>query len=274
MTRQRCQPTRAALENFETYEVPLISAPQCRALLAHLPIASGHRLLDVACGTGIVAREAAYMVGTKGTITGLDLNEEMLHVARRHAPTRSAQLEWRHGDAQHLPFPDNHFDIVVCQQGLQYFEEKLSALSEMRRVLEPGGWVGLCVWRGIEESPLHHAAAKAFARHVDKQAAALLHTPFSFDDADALNSLMSSAGFAGIEIWAAIETILIPEPETAVPALLASSPAAPMFAGLNGKTRTAIIAEVLAALEPYRTGDAVAVPQGAYIALAQKPHDL
>lgn len=85
---------------------------------------------------------------------------------------------------------------------------------------------------------------------------------------------MSSAGFAGIEIWAAVETILIPEPETAVPALLASSPAGPMFTGLNGKTHTAIIDEVLAALEPYRTGDTLAVPQGAYIALAQKPPGL
>ncbi len=121
------------------YEVPLISGPQCRALLAHLPIASGHRLLDVACGTGIVAREAAYMIGTKGAITGFDLDEEMLRIARQEAPTRSTHLEWRHGDAQHLPFPDDHFNIVVCQQGLQFFQDKLSALTEMHRVLEPGG---------------------------------------------------------------------------------------------------------------------------------------
>ena len=270
MPRERWQLTGAALESYEKYEVPSIAGPQARALLAHLPMVAGQRLLDVACGTGIIAREAAYMVGTKGSITGLDLNEGMLVIARQHAPTRSTQLEWRLGDAEHLPFANNHFDVVLCQQGLQFFPDKLAALSEMRRVLEPGGWVGLCVWRGIEHSPVHHEAAKALKRYADTQAVIQMEAPFAFNDADGLYALMSEAGFAEIEIWAAIETVSLPQPETSVPALLASTPAGRMFAELDDRSRDALIREILVALEPYRTEDGIAVPQAAHIALARK----
>ena len=260
MTRERQQLTRAALENYEKHEVPSITGPQARALLAHLPIVSGQRLLDVACGTGVIAREAAYMVGTKGSITGLDLNETMLEIARLHAPTRSTQLEWRRGDAEHLPFPDSQFDVVLCQQGLQFFPDKLAALSEMRRVLEPEGWVGLCVWRGIEHSPFHREAAKALKRYTSSQAVMQMEEPFAFDDADGLYALMFQAGFTEIEIWAAIETVFLPQPEMSVPAILASMPVGQIVAELNGRSRDALIEDILVALEPYRSDDGIAVP--------------
>jgi ubiquinone/menaquinone biosynthesis C-methylase UbiE len=274
MARERWQLTGAASESYEEFQVPNIAGPLARAFLAHLQIIPGQRILDVACGTGIIAREAAYLVGPKGSITGIDRNKDMLDVARQHAPTRSTQLEWHHGDAEQLPFPDSHFDVVLCQQGLQFFPDKLLALTEMHRVLEPGGWVGLCVWRGIEHSPLHHEVGKALRRYAGSQAAEQMEAPFAFGDADALFALMSEAGFTEIEIWAAVETVSIPPPETSVPALLASTPVGKVFAELGDRSRNGLIEDISVALEPYRTDDGIDVPQAAHIALAKKGQNL
>ena len=114
MAQERWQLTGAAAESYEQYQVPNIAGPLARAFLAHLPIKPGQRLLDVGCGPGVIAREAAFMVGTKGSITGIDLNEDMLAVAGQQAPSQHTQLEWHHGDAENLPFLDSQFDVVLC----------------------------------------------------------------------------------------------------------------------------------------------------------------
>jgi ubiquinone/menaquinone biosynthesis C-methylase UbiE len=98
-------------------------------------------VLDVACGTGVVAREAARRVGPAGAVAGLDRNEGMLAVARRMAPG----IAWRHGLAEALPFPDGAFDAVICQFGLMFFEDRGKALGEMWRALRPGGRLAVAV---------------------------------------------------------------------------------------------------------------------------------
>ena len=92
-------------------------------------------MLDVACGTGIVARQAAYLVGTTGHIVGVDLNAGMLDVATENAPSDGPDMEWLEGDAAELPCADESFDVVLCQQGLQFFPNKVGAVREMHRVL-------------------------------------------------------------------------------------------------------------------------------------------
>lgn len=270
MAQERWQLTGTAPENYEQYQIPSIAGPLARAFLAHLPIEPGQRLLDVGCGTGIIAREAAYMVGTKGSITSIDLNEEMLDVARQHAPLRSTQLEWHQGDAEDLPFSDGLFDVVLCQQAVQFFPDKRAALSEMLRVLKPAGWVGICVWRDIKHSPFHHATGEALRRHVGDEAAQQMEAPFSYGDADALWTLMSETGFSEIDIWAAVETVSVPPAGSSVPALLASTPIGSVFAGLDDRSRNAIIDDVAHALRTYSSDDGITVPQAAHIALAKK----
>ncbi|HEX9756314.1 MAG TPA: methyltransferase domain-containing protein [Nitrospiria bacterium] len=111
-------------------------------------IKPGQRVLDVACGTGVLAREASLRVGSSGAVFGLDLNPGMLHIAERHAPS----IKWRQGRAESLPFPDQSFDTVVSQFGLMFFTDRPQALREMFRVLTPGGHLGIAVWDSLDHT--------------------------------------------------------------------------------------------------------------------------
>ena len=129
----------------------------------------GERVVDIACGTGIVTRVAAARVGPTGVVAGVDLNPGMLSVARAATTTDSrsdAPIQWREASADKLPFPGESFDIVYCQLGLQFFADRAAALREMRRVLGADGRLALMVWRGISESPGFAALAEALERHV------------------------------------------------------------------------------------------------------------
>ena len=120
------------------------------------------RVLDVGCGTGIVARLVRERCGPATRITGIDLNPDMIAVARSIAP----EIAWHQGDALQLPFPDATFDLVLCQQGLQFFRDRAAAAREMRRVLSDGGRVALSTWRPMAENPLfcelHRLATERF----------------------------------------------------------------------------------------------------------------
>ena len=137
--------TRASAP-YERVMVPAVFGPWAKDLLDTVALAAGTRVLDVACGTGIVARLAASQVGPTGRVVGLDTNEAMLAVARAQPQPTGAHVEWRQGDATKLPFPDAEFGAVLCQQGLQYVPDRAAALREMKRVLASGGRLGLSVF--------------------------------------------------------------------------------------------------------------------------------
>jgi ubiquinone/menaquinone biosynthesis C-methylase UbiE len=125
-------------------------APCATQLLDLAAVEPGERVLDVACGTGIVARRAAARVGAGGVVAGSDVNEGMLEVAAATAIDLPVRIEWHRADATALPLPDGAFDVVCCQQGLQFVPDPPLALREARRVLTPGGRLALAVWRGID----------------------------------------------------------------------------------------------------------------------------
>lgn len=270
MTQERWQLTGNGPENYEQYQVPSVFEPLARIFLEQLPLSPGQRVLDVACGTGIVARLAASLVGATGSIVGVDLNAGMLAVARKHTPVGSAPVEWREGDALALPCADAEFDAVLCQQGLQFFGDKSAALREMHRVLAPGGLLALCVWRTIEHSPCHRAIAAALARHAGPELAQRFQGPFAFGDAGALRGVIQDAGFTVLEVRAAVVMRHLLAPEVSIPGLLASTPVGPAVAALDETARGALVAEVAAALTAYRDGDGLTVPQATHIALARK----
>ncbi len=107
---------------------------------------SGERVLDIACGTGVVTHLVVPHVGATGKVVGLDLNAGRLAVAQSLSSVSGITIEWREGDVNALPFPDADFDLVTCQQGFQFFPDRLVALREMSRVLVPGGRLALNVW--------------------------------------------------------------------------------------------------------------------------------
>ena len=143
----------SAAEVYQRHMVPAIFGPWAEDLLGLAAPQAGERVLDVACGTGVVTRLAAQRVGSSGAVVGLDLNPGMLTVARTLTPPEGAQIEWREGNVTAIPLSDGAIDLVLCQQGLQFFPDRPGALREMRRVLRPSGRMALSVWRPMQHSP-------------------------------------------------------------------------------------------------------------------------
>lgn len=140
-------------ETYESYMVPAFFDPLATHVLAVAQPQPGERVLDAACGTGIVARRVAALVGTQGQVVGLDLNPAMLTVARDVATREGLTVDWREGRVESLPFPDAAFDLVVCQHGLQYVPDRAAAVAELQRVLCPGGRVVVSVQQPIKTRP-------------------------------------------------------------------------------------------------------------------------
>ena len=257
-------------ENYERTQVPSVFEPLALMFIELMALRPGQRVLDIACGTGIVARKAAPVVGPTGFVVGVDFNPNMLVVARQNAPADGAQIEWREGDAASLPCSDAEFDVVLCQQGLQFFPDKVGALREMHRALKEEGIVGICVWCSVEHSPFHFAIAQALRRHCGEAIAQQFQAPFGFGDSDALKAAMIEAGFRNPSIH--VETVvrrLLPA-EKSVPSSFASTPVGTAIAALEAGTIDTIVADVAAALSEYGDKAGLTVPQPTHIAIAMK----
>jgi ubiquinone/menaquinone biosynthesis C-methylase UbiE len=143
------QVSTSAAEIYEEFYLPALFLEWAPRMAAAAGVEPNQRVLDVACGTGVLARALAERVKPGGTATGLDINEGMLAVARRKAPG----IEWRHGAAESLPFDDAAFDVVVSQFGLMFFQDRTKAIGEMLRVLRPGGRLAVAVWDSLDRTP-------------------------------------------------------------------------------------------------------------------------
>lgn len=187
------QLTETSAEVYEEFFVPALFADWAPRICDVAGIAAGQRVLDVACGTGVVAREAA----RRGAeVAGLDRNSGMLSVARRLAP----QVDWREGLAERLPFVDASFDAVTCQFGLMFFEDRAQALGEMIRVLRPGGRLAVAVWDSLERTPGYRAMVALLERLFGDETAALLRAPFVLGEPGGLRGLYVMASIAQPEI--------------------------------------------------------------------------
>jgi ubiquinone/menaquinone biosynthesis C-methylase UbiE len=230
----------------------------------------GDRVLDLACGTGAVARHAAAQLGPTDYVTGLDLNAGMLTVARATPRGSGATIHWIEGSAVAMDLPDASFDVVLCQQGLQFFPDRLAALREIHRVLVPGGRALLSVWR-LSPNPYNVAAGKAFEMYVDaetstKYRAARAASP----DPKALQSMMVEAGFQEVQIRPRAMIVHLPSIETFVLGHLSSGPVANAVSALNEERRIAFGRQVRKALQPYAEGEGVAIPDEINIAIGYK----
>jgi SAM-dependent methyltransferase len=181
---------------YEQEFVPALFGQWAPAVAEAAAIGPGDRVLDVACGTGVLAREAAERAGAEGRVTGLDLNDGMLAVARRIRP----EIDWRQGDATALPFEVGSFDAVVCQFALMYLPDRLAALGEMWRVLAPGGRLAVAVWAPLERATAYCALADIARRRTTDAAATMLAAPFVLGDEAELLSLFDAAGIAGAAV--------------------------------------------------------------------------
>ena len=187
---------RTPAEVYEEFFVPALFRHWGPVIAEAAGIRAGQRVLDVACGTGVLAGAAADRVGPDGTVVGLDPNEDMLAVARR----KSRRIEWRGGRAESLPFPDESFDAVVSQFGLMFFEDRKAALREMMRVLRRGGRLAVAVCDAVEHSPGYGEVARMLQRLFGERVADAFRAPFSLGDPELLLSLSADAGVAGAKV--------------------------------------------------------------------------
>jgi ubiquinone/menaquinone biosynthesis C-methylase UbiE len=159
-------------------------------------IAPGESVLDVACGTGVLALAARETVGPAGRVTGLDANADMLMVARH----KSTEIDWREGKAEILPFADESFDAVVSQFGLMFFDDRPAAFGEMMRVLKPGGRIAVAVCDALDNSPGYAAFARLLQKLFGERIAEAFRAPFVLGDAEKLLAIATAAGLSGVEI--------------------------------------------------------------------------
>ena len=265
---------KSPADTYEHYFVPAMFLPWSTILLSHAALQARERVLDVACGTGIVARQVAPLVGTEGQVAALDMNPAMLAVARSIPVTPGTTIRRREGNAMALPFPEGTFDLVLCQHGLQFFPDRAGAVREMRRVLAPGGRALVIVLQALARHPVFEALMESVARHLSLPVSAVM-TPFALCDADELRSLFTAAGFEEVDILPVSTTVRFPDPERFVPLAVTSSAAAvPAFTELESPARAALLEIVRGEIEPtihrYRTPDSVTFPMFAHIAVATR----
>jgi ubiquinone/menaquinone biosynthesis C-methylase UbiE len=258
----------SAPEVYERELVPAVFGPWAPILVELAHPRPGERLVDIACGTGIVARIAAARVGPTGAVAGVDLNPGMLSVARSATTTNSrssAPIQWHEASADKLPFPDESFDIVYCQLGLQFFADRAAALREMRRVLGAEGRLALMVWRGIGESPGFSALAEILERNIGQAAAAIMRAPFGLSDASKLTNLVGDAGFRDVTVQQRVGTVRFPSVERFILSYVAGSPLAGPVSQANDAAREKLISDARNALGKYATNSELAFPIAAHL---------
>ena len=191
--------------NYEDYFVPAIGAPLAQDLIELAALRAGERVVDIACGTGVVTRLAAERVGD-AAVAGVDVNPAMLEAAR--TATQGTAIEWHEASADALPLGDATFDVCLCQMGLQFFPDRLAALREMRRVLSPGGRAAVNAPGPIP--PLLAVLEQALGRHLGPEAAGFVATVFSLHEPEELRELMESAGFTDVEARSEHRALALP----------------------------------------------------------------
>lgn len=204
----------AGARAYEALHVPALFEQWCPRVLDAAGVASGDRILDVACGTGVLARAAEARVGPTGSVTGVDLGPGMIAVAKELAPS----IEWQECAAESLPYPDRSFDVVVSQFGLMFFSDRSEALREMVRVLKPGASMAVAVWDSLERSEAYPDEVELLQRLAGKEAADALRAPFVLGSKADLTALFEASGVTSVDVETYTGTACFPNVRTMVEA--------------------------------------------------------
>jgi ubiquinone/menaquinone biosynthesis C-methylase UbiE len=256
-----------AAENYERYFVPTIGMAWATALLDAAELHPGDRVLDVACGTGVVTRLAAERVGPDGAVAGLDINPAMLAVARS-VPSSGAAIEWHEASAESLPLADGGFDVVLSSLGLQFVPDKASALREMQRVLAPDGQLAIATVGPTP--PLFAILEQALARHVKPEAGGFVRAVFSLHEPQELEKLTSGAGFRHVKVRSKALSVTLPEPADFLWQYVHSTPLAAAVAEMDDVGRAALERDVVAAWQSFVEDGALAFDANAVLTTARK----
>lgn len=187
------QVSEEAAKIYEEVYLPALFQEWCPLVVQTANVKAGDSVIDVACGTGALAIAVSEQVGPNGTVVGIDINEGMLNIAKSKSPF----VKWLNAPAEALPFSENHFNRVVSQFGLMYFENQETAIREMVRVLQPSGTLVVVVWDELAKNPglsaEEHLWQQVFGEEVDE-------TPYRLGDKEVLENLFKNSGASDIQI--------------------------------------------------------------------------
>lgn len=212
MSELNLQDLKNTAVNYHKYMVPSLFKPWTSTVLEQARVQPGDRVLDVACGTGVLTRAAADVTGKDDTVSGLDSNPGMLAAAKERWPG----IRWEEGIAEDLPWESETFDTVVSQFGMMFFEDKPVALREMERVLKPGGRMAIAVFDSLDNIPGYSIMTDVFRRVVGKDVARALHFPFSLGDPDDLRFICNESGLAKANVTTLKDQAQFPDVQTIV----------------------------------------------------------
>ncbi len=252
------------VEQAEAYEerfVPALFRQWVEPVLEAAGAGPGDRLLDVACGTGVVARGAVDRVAPSGTVTGVDLNPAMLAVARRVAP----DIDWRHGDVAELPFGDDAFDVVTCQAAIFFFPDATRALAEMARVTRPGGRVVVQSFSSLHAQPAYGPWVRMVARHAGPDAVELLSTYWAHGDPEIMRARCADARLRVNALHEHLRPAYFPNIETFV---LTEVNATPLRDRLLQADLDRILADSKQVLGPFGRDGALVITIAGYVLTA------
>lgn len=263
-----------AAQLYDREWVPALFGKWARNTAKLAPAKAGEAALDVACGTGVVARLVAAQTGITGCVTGIDLNPAMLEVARTQ-PALQADLslgtvEWRQADACNLPFPDASFQVAYCQFGLQFFADRAKALREVRRILVPKGRVALTVWGAIEKSPGFAILARALERDIGATEAQVVRSAYSLSSPSEMRSMMEAAGFCDVSLATHSEAVQFRSVDHFITTCLTGSRLGEAVSKVDHCTRRTFIDRVRAGLARYERLDGLSFPVEALLVRARR----
>jgi SAM-dependent methyltransferase len=247
-TAETFQLSVAAAEAYESRFVPAIFGEWAPHLVEAAGVRPVQEVLDVACGTGVVAREVARRLGGRGRVVELDRNPAMLAVARQVRP----ELAWREGDAAELPFEPGAFDVVLCQSALMFFPDRIAALREMARVTSPGGSVAVQVWDRLEAQEGYGPLTDVLLRHGGPEVLDLEHSYWALGDLELVAGLFEAAGLRDVPATTRTGTVRTPTPDDLVRTEIEATPLA---GRLDPAAEQAILADAREALRPFTTAD-------------------
>ncbi len=260
--------TGSAAELYQSFFVPAIATPVSGELLATADLRTGERVIDVACGTGVVTRAAAERVGATGTVTGVDVAPDMLEIAMA-TPAGGAPIEWLEADAASLPLPDDFYDVALCQMGLMFMDDRPGAITELYRVLAPGGRVVVNTPGRIQAR--FEAMERAIIEHINPDLGAFVSAVFSMHDPAALAALLRDADFADVSSRQYVARFTLPGPVEFLWNYINLTPMGPLVAQASDGAKAAMERDVVEAWNPHVVDGRTPIDQPMALAWGTRP---
>ena len=256
-------------EIYEKHRVPELFTPWSKLLLERAAPVRDEHVLDLACGTGIVTRQLAPIVGLVGRVVGIDVSPGMLRVARSLQRPEGASIDWQENDAIDLPFDDGEFQLVTCQHSLQFFPDRSAAVGEVHRVLRKGGRFVASVWSGLDDHDLYKAMFESISRGTGEPVASLAHA-WSFGTENDFRVLLEDSGFRNVSVTKHSLVARYPAPdEWLTQSVMGAGATIAAFRDMNDSEKTqlasAVAHDVADLYRSHIDDDVVAVPTTAYI---------